>query len=60
MIRRFCRLGRDRTGTAGTEFALVLPLLLLLSLVALEVTLAVMASMCLTNAAESVADLVAQ
>jgi Flp pilus assembly protein TadG len=60
MTRRFQRLAKDRAGTAGIEFALVLPIMLLLSLVALEATLAVMASMCLTNAAESVADIVAQ
>jgi Flp pilus assembly protein TadG len=60
MTRRFCRLAIDRAGTAGIEFALVLPIMLLLSLVALEATLAVMASMCLTNAAESVADIIAQ
>jgi Flp pilus assembly protein TadG len=60
MSRAFYRLGSDRAGTAGIEFALVLPILLLLSLVALETTLAVMASMGLTSAAESVADIVAQ
>jgi Flp pilus assembly protein TadG len=60
MIRRFCRLGGDSAGTAGIEFAIVLPIMLLLSLIALETTLAIMASMSLTNAAESVADIVAQ
>jgi Flp pilus assembly protein TadG len=59
-MRRVWRLGGDRAGTAGIEFAIVLPLMLVLSVVALEATLAIMASMCLTNAAESVADLVAQ
>jgi Flp pilus assembly protein TadG len=60
MTGRFFNLGSDRAGTAGIEFAIVLPIMLLLSLVALETTLAVMASMSLTNAAESVADIVAQ
>jgi Flp pilus assembly protein TadG len=60
MRRRLCRLGTDRAGTAGIEFAIVLPIMLLLSLVALETTLAIMASMSLTNAADSVADIVAQ
>lgn len=60
MIRRFCRLDRDRAGTAAIEFAIVLPVILLLALVALETTLAVMAGMFLTNAAESVANIVAQ
>jgi Flp pilus assembly protein TadG len=59
-MRRFPRLVRDRTGTAGIEFAIILPVMLLLSLVALETTLAIMASMSVTNAAESVADIVAQ
>jgi len=59
-MRRFFHFGRDRTGTAGIEFAIVLPIMLLLSLVALEITLAIMASMSLTNAAESIADIVAQ
>lgn len=59
-MRRLYRLTSDRTGTAGIEFAIVLPIMLLLSLVALETTLAVMASMSVTNAAESVADIVAQ
>jgi Flp pilus assembly protein TadG len=59
-MRRFHRLIWDRSGTAGIEFAIVLPIMLLLSLVALETTLAVMASMSVTNAAESVADIVAQ
>ncbi len=60
MIRRFFRLGSDRAGTAGIEFAIVLPLMLVLSVVAVEATLAVMASMYLSNAAEAVADIVAQ
>ena len=60
MLRRLYRLGSDRAGTAGIEFALALPLMLIFSLVALEATLAVMASMCLGNAAISVANLVAQ
>jgi Flp pilus assembly protein TadG len=59
-MRRFHRLIRDRGGTAGIEFAVILPIMLLLSIVALETTLAVMASMSVTNAAESVADIVAQ
>jgi Flp pilus assembly protein TadG len=60
MLRRLYHLGSDRAGTAGIEFAIVLPVMLIFSLVALEATLAVMASMCLSNAAISVANLVAQ
>lgn len=60
MLLGLHRLARDRAGTAGIEFALSLPLMLILSLVALEATLAQMASMCLSNAAISVASLVAQ
>jgi Flp pilus assembly protein TadG len=60
MFRRLYRLGSDSSGTAGIEFALALPAMLILSLVALEWTLAQMASMCLSNAAISVASLVAQ
>jgi Flp pilus assembly protein TadG len=59
-MRRFYRLTADRVGSASIEFALVLPLMLALSLVALETTLAIMGSMFLTNAAEAVADVVAQ
>jgi Flp pilus assembly protein TadG len=59
-MRRFYCLTADRVGAASVEFALVLPILLALSLVALETTLAIMGSMFLTNAAEAVADVVAQ
>jgi Flp pilus assembly protein TadG len=59
-MRRFYHLAVDRVGAASVEFAIVLPIMLALSFVALETTLAIMASMFLTNAAEAVADIVAQ
>ena len=33
----FLRIGKDRTGAAGVEFALVLPLLVVLSFGAIEI-----------------------
>ena len=59
-MRRFYRLREDKVGTATVEFAIVLPLMLMLAFAVLETTLAVMGSMFLTNAAEAVADIVAQ
>jgi Flp pilus assembly protein TadG len=59
-MRRLYRVTGDKVGSVSVEFALVLPILLALSLVALETTLAIMGSMFLTNAAEAVADVVAQ
>jgi len=59
-MRRFHHLSADRAGTATVEFVIVLPIMLMLAFVVLETTLAVMGSMFLTNAAEAVADIVAQ
>jgi Flp pilus assembly protein TadG len=59
-MRRFYQLGEDRVGTATVEFAIVLPIMLVLAFVVLETTLAIMSNMFLTNAAEAMSDIVAQ
>jgi Flp pilus assembly protein TadG len=59
-MRRFYQLGEDRVGTATVEFAIVLPIMLVLAFVVLETTLAIMGNMFLTNAAEAISDIVAQ
>jgi hypothetical protein len=60
MLSKVYRLATDKTGTAGIEFAIVVIPVMTLLLGASAATLSVVANMYLTNAAESVASLVAQ
>src|SRR5215469_12219884 len=60
MLRRLQNLLRHQGGTALIEFALVLPIMITLFLSVFEGTRVVAASMRLANAAQSVADMIAQ
>jgi Flp pilus assembly protein TadG len=60
MLRRLAHFLRHRDGTAAIEFALILPIMIILFLGAFEVTRVVAADMRLANAAQSVADMIAQ
>lgn len=60
MLRRLQNLLRHQDGTALIEFALVLPIMITLFLGVFEGTRVVAASMRLANAAQSVADMIAQ
>ena len=60
MLRRLQRLLTHQGGTALIEFALILPIMVTLFLGVFEGTRVVAASMRLANAAQSVADMIAQ
>ncbi len=60
MLRRVKRLLTHQGGTALIEFALILPIMITLFLGVFEGTRVVAASMRLANAAQSVADMIAQ
>jgi Flp pilus assembly protein TadG len=60
MLQRLGRLFRHQDGTALVEFALLLPIMITLFLGAFEVTRVVAANMRVANAAQSVADMIAQ
>ncbi|MDE2228687.1 MAG: pilus assembly protein [Alphaproteobacteria bacterium] len=60
MLRRLYRLIRHQDGAALVEFALILPIMITLFMGAFEVTRVVAADMRLANAAQSVADMIAQ
>ncbi|MDE2165951.1 MAG: pilus assembly protein [Alphaproteobacteria bacterium] len=60
MLRWLVRLLRHQDGAALVEFALILPIMITLFLGAFEVTRVVAADMRLENAAQSVADMIAQ
>jgi Flp pilus assembly protein TadG len=59
MIRRLREIGSDRAGAALVEMALILPVLLTLFMGSFELTLLVLANMKCTNAAQTMADLIA-
>jgi Flp pilus assembly protein TadG len=54
------RFGRDRTATITVEFTLLLPVMLAILFGSFEITRMVRASIRVTNAAQTIADLVAQ
>lgn len=60
IMRGFHPLIQDRNGAAAIEFALILPLLLILSLGMFEIAGVISADMKLANATQLVSDLVAQ
>ncbi len=59
MTRRLHEIGEDRTGAALIEMAFILPILLTLFMGSFELTRLVLANMKVTNAAQTMADLIA-
>lgn len=59
-LRRFKRIGRDKSGVAAVEFALILPFMLLLYLGTAELTYGLMANRKMTLVARTLSDLTAQ
>lgn len=58
--RRLALLARDRSGVGAVEFALIVPLLLVLYLGAFELTMALSVSQRTTSSAGAIADIVAR
>ena len=59
LFRRLCDLGRDRNAVAVVEFAIVMPLMLMLTLGTFEATRAVRAKMKADFAAQAFANMIA-